>query len=415
MSAIRDFVVQEPLFDNHEHQRGFGDIERRGEELTYREFVGYADADLATAGAGRDGADASTDEGFFRLWSHVRTTGYGRATEYACDAVLGMEFTLENAGRITAGLRKFVAERDGRQTYETLCETAGIRWAVNDCCWESPTGLEVFSGDNHPEFFRQALRYDALLTLSSAEQVRRLERSLDRSIQTLSEFDVALDEYTERAAAGGKVGAMKCGMPYLRRLDFESSSFAAAEGAFAALMQDREVNRKPLHDYLFHRFVRRARDLDLPVQLHTGYLAGNWGDPSRGDPTPLIPIFQRYRSVRFDMFHAGWPYCELAGAIGKSFSNVWLDMCWAWAMNPTSMERVLEAWLAAVPHNKILGFGGDTGTPFAAVGYAVQARRGIANVLERKVERGEYDLDTARRVARRIMSRNSLELHGVEA
>jgi hypothetical protein len=53
------------------------------------------------------------------------------------------------------------------------------------------------------------------------------------------------------------------------------------------------------------------------------------------------PVLERYREVRFDLFHAGWPYSELLGAIGKAFPNVYLNMCWAWGMNPAQMERIL--------------------------------------------------------------------------
>ena len=107
--------------------------------------------------------------------------------------------------------------------------------------------------------------------------------------------------------------------------------------------------------------------------------------------------------------HAGWPYSEVLGSIGKQFPNVWLDMCWAWAMNPVQMERILDEWLAAVPCNKIFAFGADTRFPFMMVGYATQARMGISNVLERKVQRKEFDTRTAEFVARRIMSENALE------
>ena len=62
-------------------------------------------------------------------------------------------------------------------------------------------------------------------------------------------------------------------------------------------------------------------------------------------------------------------------------------------------------------HEHQRGYGGDTGLPFAMVGYAAQARDGIARVLERKVDRGDYDLATARRVARRILRKNARELY----
>lgn len=416
MSEIREFVMAEPLFDNHEHQAGFSELEGRKGELTYREFGGYADADLATAAAapGRAGPDTSKDKGFFDAWSFARTTGYGQATESACRALLGLDYTRRNAGAVSKALCDFAKGKGAKQVYEELYKAANVRWVVNDCCWDSPTKLDHFKGKEHPAFFGQALRYDAVLVLGSRAEVEGFEKAMNCAIQRLSDLDDALDAYTQKAKKAGKLVAMKSAMPYSRRLAFENSSYAEAERAFEAIMQGRPADAKPLHDYLFHRFVQRAREFDLPVQLHTGYLAGNWGDPTQGDPTPLVPIFQRYRSVRFDLFHAGWPYSELLGAIGKSFPNVWPDMCWAWAMNPAQMERIFEEWLAAVPHNKIFGFGGDTGSPFCTLGYAAQARRGIARVLERKVESGEFDLKTARQVAQRVMHRNGRDFYGMQ-
>jgi hypothetical protein len=417
MSEIRDFVFQEPLFDNHEHQGGFAGIDNRRKEICYREFAGYAGADLETAAAGfgKDRRpDMNTDEGFFAAWSPVRTTGYGRGTEMACRAVTGLDFTLENVPSINEALTAFLEARDSRAVYEALFEQANVRWVANDCCWDSPTKLDVFDGSNHPDFFGQALRYDAVLTVGNRGQVQGWEPVFDCALQRLADLDRALDDYTEKARGRGQLIGMKAAMPYLRRLDFVHSSFADAERAFENLMQARGCDLKPLHDYLFHRFVQRAREFDLPVQLHTGYLAGNWGDPTQGDPSPLVPLLQRYRSVRFDLFHAGWPYCEVLGTIGKSFPNVWLDMCWAWAMNPAQMERILREWLAAVPSNKIFAFGADTGSPFCTVGYALQAREGIARVLERMVADGDCTADTARQTARRMMHENAQILYGME-
>ena len=78
-------------------------------------------------------------------------------------------------------------------------------------------------------------------------------------------------------------------------------------------------------------------------------------------------------------------------------------------MNPVQMERILDEWLAAVPCNKIFAFGADTDMPFNVIGYALQARRGIARALEAKLKRGEYSLKTAQFVAQRIMHENQRE------
>jgi uncharacterized protein len=409
MSDIRKHVLAQPLFDTHEHQEGFGAIERGKERLDYRALCGFVSDDLRTAGA--KGASESTDEEFWSAWRFVCTTGYGQATELACRTLFDIGFTPANAARITEGLLALTAGRTGRQIYEHLFNRAGIRWAVCDEWWTSPTAIRYFTGAEHPESFGHALRYDKVIGLSERARVLELEAAMGVSLQSLRDLDRALDAHAEKANAAGGLVAMKSAIAYQRRLRFDDPSFPDAERVFDQIMQGRIVEAAPLASYLFHRLVQRARDFAVPVQIHTGTPSHNRLDPTQGDPTGLIPVFQRYPTVKFDLFHAGWPFCELMGAIGKSFPNVWLDLCWAWTVSPVSMERTLDEWLGAVPNNKILGFGGDTGTPYPTAGYAMQARRGIASVLERKLQRGEYDEPTARQVADRLLYQNACELY----
>ena len=260
----------------------------------------------------------------------------------------------------------------------------------------------------------QALRYDNIIYLRTPEQLAEFEKSLDCSLGSLGDLDRALDEYTERARRGGKLTVLKCGAAYLGPLHFEDTPQADAGLLFDDIARGKDVDPRPLRGYLFHRFVQRGRDFDLPVQIHTGYLAGNFqNDLRNSDPTPLIPIFNLYTDVRFGLFHAGWPYTELMGAIGKKYPNTYLNLCWAWAMAPDVIERALGEWLSSVPSNKILAFGADTGLPYPVGGYALQARTGIARVLHRKVESGRWDLPTAAKVARRIMNENATELYQI--
>jgi uncharacterized protein len=412
MSEIGDIVMAEPLFDCHEHQHGFTSVESDKGNLDYTVFLGYAASDMCTAAGGE--ADTSTAESFFRTWQFVRTTGYGRATEMACKELFGLDFALENAATITQALREFVRGKTGRQIYSEVFARANICGAICDACWECPTELRYFSGEEHPDTFGQALRYDGVICLGTREQVLEFEKPLGCSLGCLGDLDRALDEYAEKARQGGKLAALKCGTAYLDNLRFENASYEAADRVFGEIMKGRPVDTQPLKGYLFHRLVQRGRALDIPVQIHTGYLAGNFqNNLSNSDPTPLIPVFSLYPDVRFDLFHAGWPYTELMGAIGKKYPNTYLNLCWSWAMSPAGIERALGEWLASVPYNKILAFGADTLLPYVVPGYAKQARVGIARVLERKVESGEFDLPTARDVARRIMSENARELYRV--
>ena len=227
--------------------------------------------------------------------------------------------------------------------------------------------------------------------------------------------------------ATGKVTCFKIGVAYRRGLDFKDAPRHEAEAAFNKLMsfeQDETIERtepiqsvwsnkelRPLHDYLTHAFVRRAVEEDIPIQVHTGYLAGNYRVLSNINPMQMVPLLLRYPRARFDLFHAGWPYHHELGAMGKHFPNVWINLCWAWTMNPITMEDALDAWLDGVPHNKVFGFGSDTGSPLCAYGYAVQAREGIARVLGRKIDRGDMDLALAEDVARAIMHDNGVAFH----
>ncbi|MCJ7751055.1 MAG: hypothetical protein MUQ65_08170 [Armatimonadetes bacterium] len=82
-------------------------------------------------------------------------------------------------------------------------------------------------------------------------------------------------------------------------------------------------------------------------------------------------------------------------------------------MNPEGSERALSEWLDGVPYNKIFGYGADTGLPWCDVGYALQARLGIARVLDRKIEANALSRATAEEVAAAIMLGNGEEFFGL--
>ena len=250
--------------------------------------------------------------------------------------------------------------------------------------------------------------------------IDRLERFTGRSIQTLDQLVAAVNAAIDLFAATGKLAAIKIGMAYLRDLRVGQPTRAEAERAFVrirnrALAWDGvqqltgavdAATARALGDYMFHCYLQRASDDNLPVQIHTGYLAGTWGALESSKAMHLIPILNRYRQVRFDLFHASWPWCSEFGAIGKNYPNVWLNMCWAWAMNPSASERALYEWLDAVPFNKIFAYGADVTLPWCNMGYALQAKRGVGRVLAHKIADGVFSEATAREIADCILLEN---------
>jgi len=408
--SIRDLVMSEPLFETHTHQNRFQ--HHPWDRKNFEEFIQYGTADIATSCRRSFDELRGSPEALFDVWRCVKTTGYGQAAALGCKSLFGLEYTRENADEISRRMREYIDSRGPERVYADLYAHANVRWSVCDMCWDAITNIEALAGKEHLPLMRFALRHDALLVPKSAEDIKKAGTALGCKIKTLADLDDALDEYTDRAFALGRLAALKIGLAYQRDLEFTPTTRDRAARAFTALAKGGKPALKPLHDYLLFTSVARAERLGLPVQIHTGYLAGNWQDIRRGNPEGLIPLLQQFKSVKFDLFHAAWPWSEFLGAVGKEFPNVWIDLCWMWAMNPVAGRRTLDEWLSAVPNNKILGFGADTGSPFGLVGYALQARHGIADVLEAKVTRGEYDAETAAFVAKRLLRENAQDVFG---
>jgi uncharacterized protein len=158
---------------------------------------------------------------------------------------------------------------------------------------------------------------------------------------------------------------------------------------------------KPLSDFLFHQFMRMARDLDLPVQIHTGHMAGIRNEITKTNAILLTSVLELHRETRFDIFHANWPYSGELLFLGKNYPNVALDFCWANIVDPIYCQNLFKSILSSVPHGKVHGYGSDFGGDNVthAWAHAEIARENIAIALADLVESEYLDLDEAKEVA----------------
>ena len=131
---------------------------------------------------------------------------------------------------------------------------------------------------------------------------------------------------------------------------------------------------KCLDDWIFHELMRIARDLELPVQIHTGHMAGIRNDVTKTNAAHFRSVLELHQQVRFDLFHGNWPYAGDILSLTKNYPNVALDCCWLHIIDPRYARRLLADAVAAVPHSKIHGFGGDYGALEYACGHLVIAR-----------------------------------------
>jgi len=104
--------------------------------------------------------------------------------------------------------------------------------------------------------------------------------------------------------------------------------------------------------------------------------------------------------VRFDLFHANWPYSGEFLYLGKNYPNVTLDFCWANIIDPVYCQNLFKQALSSVPHGKIHGYGSDFfGSVDRAWAHAQIARDNIAIALADMVDMEYLDLDEAKEVA----------------
>jgi len=427
-TSIRDYVMSHVLFSHHDHHCNYRAFEEGRPDYDHGSLTGYAGADLTTAAGARPAREPEGEGRLATYWPKIRTTGYGQAVVLGCRALFDLDYTPENFPAITRALRSALEGKSTGEVYDYFVRgSANNRWVLQDGYFR-PGQEGILEEEMYPDYYRFAWRMDDLFAITNAGPVEALRRATGIDILSLDDLVKAVNANIDTFRATGTLAAFKVGIAYQRDLVICDATRHDAEAAFNRIRNPKTFRNgiqqnagavnaheaRPLADFMFHCLMKRANDEDMPVQIHTGYLAGNWGSLGGTRAMNLIPVFEKYRRVRFDIFHASWPWTSELGAIAKNYPNVYPDLCWAWAMNPAESERALSEWLDGVPHNKIFGYGSDTGLPWCNVGYSAQARLGIARVLEQKIAAGVYSESTAEEVASAIMLRNGEEFYGLE-
>lgn len=406
---------QTPLIDTHEHLQEERDRLALGDRLDFAcLFRAYLLADLVSAGMSRSDAEEMTadnldqDEKWLRVapfWDRARHGGYGRAIALTIREVYGIpDLNRDTYRDVTAAMR--AQNRPGVHR-RLIREKAGVSWYVLHHVGDAGT---VYREGIDPAICRRVLGVNCFLrdSLPLDDFAARTGIRAD----SWEAFQAVMDWYFERYAADAV--AIKNNCPYWRGLRFDDPPPERAAAAFekryvhGQALEPGEL--KALQDAAFHFCLRRAATHDLPVQIHTGYLAGNRNlDTDRIRPSDLTNLFVQYPHVRFDLFHIGYPYQGEIAALAKNFPNVHVDLCWAWIIDPYATRRALQTFIATVPVNKIFGFGGDVFTADGVYGHARIARWGTAWALARMIDQGYLGEGDAATIARMILHDNARE------
>ena len=383
---LLDVMGSMEIIDSHEH------LPPEKERLAttpdfFMFFSHYCPSDFQAAGMTAAEmvflrADHSIEEKwriFERYYPLIQDGSYCRAAHLAMNRFYGIPRLECEADART--LTKAIRQANTPGLYRrVLKETCRIRKSVNF------VGL-----DDDPEYFA-SVPHCTYYAESTVATIRALEDQMGTTCANLSAYVDAVREDVRRSVARGLKG-IKIHFAYFRDLAFEPRTHADAERVFLRVMEEGYGWRpyslgyeemRPLQDYMIHRLVEMAIELDVPVVFHTGLQAEMGHNPDNARPTRLWNLINRYRKARFILLHAGLPWMDDAAMLAKQYANVWLDMGWDHLISPELSRRALATWIDMLPMNKIFGFGGDYMVVEKVYGHLVLARENIAAVLAHK-------------------------------
>jgi uncharacterized protein len=402
---LRAYCEEIPLVDCHDHSSACGPKYEDPIEVI---ISGYFHSDVHSASSDADmeflrDKKRSVDERWpvlERAWNRTRHTGYAQVTRRVLK-----EFYGETALTLSAlkRMENHLLDLTDPQVFDDILTKAGIVGRVLDI-W--PNTRQVMDGSLQltPRGFL-AISLPQFHSVRSYAEIQQRVAPLGLRVTSLDEYLEACRRIFEGHKAYGAV-TFKDQSAYSRTLAYGNPTRAEAEGVFNWLMEDPRRSAsypdgiKALDDFLFHAFMRMARDLDLPVQVHTGHMAGIRNEIVKTNAIGLTSVIELHADVRFDLFHANWPYSGELLFLGKNYPNVSLDFCWANIIDPIYCQDLFKQALSAVPHGKIHGYGSDySGSVDRAWAHASIARDNIAMALADMVEIDYLDLDEAKEVA----------------
>lgn len=422
MDELRALIDSTPIADTHEHLLEEKARLAGGNGYALDDigvfFSHYLNDELRVAGMPADEAQAllmrqtPPDEKWRLLWpwwKYVRASGYARGVRESVRLLFGEpDLDDTNWQRVQQGLRALI--RPGYYN-RVLREVANVDHSQVHSL-EHP----FFMDSAQPDLLLQDLLF---MPLSTDPRPDLLAQHSGMTIRTLDDFLAAVD--WAFATWGPRAIAMKNHNAYLRGLDFAQPTIDEARAVFdrwaAAGYKADPASRKPLEDFLFHYCLGKSVSYALPVKLHTGFYAGHGYMPlhrlarNAGDLCELARLHPR---TRFVFMHITYPYQHEALAIAKHYPNVWIDMSWAWVINPAACVRFLREAILSVPWNKILAFGGDFGPVELVPGHAAIARQGIHQALSELHAEGWLAARDVEPIALGLLRNNALALFDVE-
>jgi len=233
------------------------------------------------------------------------------------------------------------------------------------------------------------------------------EERLNIKVEKFDDYLALIDKVMEEARKR-KCVSVKCASAYERSINFDFVEERCARQVFDKGFGRGEalkaVEAKLFGDFVLNYILERVREMNVPVQFHTG-LARVEGS----NPINLVNIIRRYSDVDFILFHGGYPWIREFAILGFSFPNVYLDLCWLPIISPSACKTLLKELIELGLSGKIT-WGGDCWVAEGSYGSLKLFKLILSEVLSDLVESGYLNREEAVEIASKALRENAMKI-----
>ena len=402
---FKEWLNTVPVIESHEHYDGQTAPYDNIFELVINNYL-LTDMMVANGGADPLEVIAQCDtfeqkcEVFLSMYTNAQFTCYGQAARSAFLMCWDADILT------TEGLTK-IRDEQAKRTQEfgdKLIEKAGIKAAVCDLF---DVGMLLYDKTKvYADWCRFAISTPDWHRIMSFKDVADVNGKDFRSgeIACLDDYIGAMGACVDKCMEDGRFVAMKDQSAYSRDIGYKNPTKEDAELVFYKMVDDHEKilsshDARVLSDYLFHAIVTLSEKHEIPMQIHTGHMAGGDNDVSKANAAKLTDLISLHPNAVFDLFHGNYPYMGDFLFLGKNYPHVVLDLCWVHSIDTDYSIELMRRMVLTCPTNKVLAFGGDTFGVEAQVSYLEQARENIAKAMCSLIDDGVLEEMQAKRIA----------------
>ena len=420
---IRDHADQVKVINTHEHQHWPEEYGNHQFRFYHLIAASYLAADISSAGANGYDWNLIDSLSLEELWDiYGEALDYTRSTSYYSQFVKGFQklygfsdlyFTKENITELSARIEENY--KNYRPWFNEAFHKAGYELMFLDQYWK-PFNTELDS-----KYFALVFNINPLISESSRKPEKGTEsKSIYKEAENDGHEINNLDDYLEfcdqlfKKNIENKAVCLKNSQAYSRTLFYDNVPYEEAQALYnkpSSRLTPSEA--KKIEDFMFHWIIQKAIEYDLPIQIHTGYLAGNGNELDNGQPVKLNNLFLKYPKAKFDLFHGGFPWTGESAALGKMFRNVYLNIVWLPQISREEAVNALDEMFDCVPYNKFF-WGGDCGLIEESAGSLEYGKDVVSEVLAKRVKRGLLTEEVAIDIVDRVFRENVIEVFNLK-